>query len=104
MPHDRMLSVPEAANERWVEVHCDCTEEDHTNYWRLIEGHIVCIAAEDDDHVVYKWQVIIPEMGGRVANGWGHTLAECEQQAEWTAKALHTDWVAFDASRHAQPN
>lgn len=89
--------IPPEAAERWVSIDCDCggVDRPHANEFRIIEGDFLCMAAPDEDGVVWKWRVLlIPD--GRVANGWGHTKEECQLQAEMTARALATDKAAYN--------
>lgn len=97
---DGAIAIPETAKEHWVEIACDCDgrEGPHSNEWRVLgegDSPVIGCVTMDEDEIVWKWQIIVPSAGGRVANGWGHTRDECRLQAEMTGKALHTDWLAY---------
>lgn len=99
-----LLSIPVGAAEKWTNAPCDCGGYDgkeHSNDYRLF-GEFLCMTAPDDDGVIYKWQVMFLEDGSQFARGFGHTLEECQSQAEMTAKALVTDRAAYLANNPDQ--
>lgn len=95
-PTIQIETLPVEVHEKWVpvECHCDGYPEPHTNEYRLIDGDFLCVAALEEDQVIYKWRVdLVPN--GKVANGYGHTMDEAKLAAEMTAKAMVTDRAAY---------
>ena len=91
-----LSNIPSGAGERWVNAECNCSgiRGPHRNDYRLF-GEFLCMAAPDEDGVVFKWQILFLADGTQFGFGFGHSLKECYLQAEMSAQALLTDRAAF---------
>lgn len=101
-PH--VIVIPDEAAERWVEVPCDCDGRDdpHSNDFRLLDDFL-CVAALDEDGIIYKWRVEYSG-SGRVANGYADDMAGAKRCAEITAHAMIKDRAAYyDRHPHDKP-
>lgn len=91
-----IVTLPEDVIERWVDVPCDCGGRSgpHSNSFRLFDGDLMCVAALDEDEVIYKWRVDLAGTG-KVCFGYAHTMSQAQQAAEWSAQAMITDRAAY---------